>query len=321
MSFGSGESPEVSSTKSVPTQTPRQISGTGQVLLALAKGDPAKFTSFFTRVRQAYPDEVTQVVLRHIAFEADNAAVREMAAWLAVGSAYVTLLFDPEFLPLAEARRAIDVMRASDERFLGKLSRVMGETTSAGHLVRALTLIEDSQDYSAFYPRLCTLTWHPDNYIRSKAVLALCRVRPNRSLIDRQLASPDARVRANAVEALWHAPAGSSVRVFQEALGDDNHRVVVNALVGLYHHGDESYYEKMVALAGHPEPRFRAALAWALGDIREEKLLSLLQKFASDPSSEVSTRAAASLLALRPGQTAESSSDKQNEEVAAGPDR
>lgn len=68
--------------------------------------------------------------------------------------------------------------------------------------MRALTLIEDIEDYSAFYPRLCTLTWHPDNHIRSKALLALCRVRPNRSAIDRQLESPDARVRANAIEAV-----------------------------------------------------------------------------------------------------------------------
>lgn len=311
----------MSSPRSIPTQTLRQVSGTGQILLALAKGDPAKFTSFFTRVRQAYPEEVTQIALRHIALEAENAAGREMASWLALQSAYVTLLFDPGFLPLEEARRAIGIMRIADERFLRKLSHVMGETTSADSLVRALTLIEDIEDYSAFYPRLCTLTWHPDNYIRSKAVLALCRMRPNRSLIDRQLESPDARVRANAVEALWHAPAGSAVRVFQEALGDDHHRVVVNALVGLYHHKDESYYEKMVALASHPEPRFRAALAWALGQIQEEKLLSLLERLATDSSSEVRSRAASSLLAGIPKEGAKSSSNDENDVVAVEPRR
>ena len=88
-------------------------------------------------------------------------------------------------------------------------------------------------------------------------MLALCRMRPNRPLIDRQLESPDARVRANAIEALWHTPPGNTTRVFRDALGDDHHRVVVNALLGLYYHCDDSFYEHVAALASHPEPRFR----------------------------------------------------------------
>jgi len=283
------------------------VSGTEQILTALAKGDLAKFTTFFSRVRQAYPEEITQVSLRHVAFEEDTAAGRQMAAWLAGQSAYLTLLFDPEFLPLAEARRAMLVMRGADARFLMKLSRAMEDATAADRLLRALTLIEDIEDYSAFYPRLCTLTWHPDNYIRSKAVLALCKMRPNRTVIDRQLESPDGRVRANAVEALWYAPVGSVTRVFREALGDNHHRVVVNALIGLYHHKDESFHEKMAALAGHPEPRFRVALAWALGHIREERLVPLLERLAADSSPEVRTRAEASLAAARIGSEAKDS--------------
>jgi HEAT repeats len=291
---------EVSLPKTSPTTGARPLSSTEQILATLAKGDHAKFASFFQRVRQAYPDEVTHIVLRYIATHPDSEAGREMAAWLASNNAYLTLLFDPDFLPLEEARRAIHVMRTSDARFASKLSRAMEETTAAGSLVRALTLLEDIEDYSPFYPRLCTLTWHPDNFIRSKAVLALCRMRPNRSLIDRQLESPDARVRANAVEALWHAAPGSATRVFQEALADDHHRVVVNALVGLYYHKDESYYDKMVALAAHPEPRFRAALAWALGRIPEPRLIPLLQTLTQDSSHEVRSRAASSLARIAP---------------------
>ncbi len=288
---------EVSTSQTVPLQRATPVSGTEQILTALAKGDLAKFNNFFARVRQAYPEEITQIALRHIAVEPVTAAAREMTAWLAADNAYLALLFDPVCLSLEDARRAMDVMRGADARFAVKLSRVMEEVTAADRLVRALTLIEDIEDYSAFYPRLCTLTWHPDNYIRSKAVLALCKVRPNRSLIDRQLESSDGRVRANAIEALWHAPVPSATRVFREALGDSHHRVVVNALIGLYHHKDESFYDKMVALAGHPEPRFRAALAWAIGQIREEKLTPLLHRLAADSSPEVRARAQASLAA------------------------
>lgn len=149
---------EVSSLKSGSTQKPAPAGGTGQIL-ALAKGDPAKFTSFFTRVRQAYPEKVKQLTLRQIAFQPESAAAREMAAWLAAASAYMALLFDPAFLPLEEARRAIAVMRAADAKFAVKLTRAMQETTGADCLVRALTLIEDIEDLqrvlpAALYPHL-----------------------------------------------------------------------------------------------------------------------------------------------------------------------
>lgn len=290
----------MSTSRTIPVAAPKPVTGTGQILATLAKGDPVKFSSFFGRVRQAYPEEVTHIALRLVAQDAQNEPGREMAAWLAAERPYLTLLFDPEFLPLEAARQAIAVMRSTDQKFARKLSRAMEETTDANSLVRALTLMEDIEDYSAFYPRLCTLTWHPDNFIRSKAVLALCRMRPNRSLIDRQLESPDARVRANAVEALWHNNQANATRIFQEALADDHHRVVINALVGLYYYKDESYYEKMVALASHPEARFRAALAWGLGEIREERLLWLLEKLAADPTREVQTRAEAALGLWKP---------------------
>lgn len=288
---------EMSSSSSVNSKVPL-LSGTGQILAVLAKGDRDKFTRFFTRVRQAYPEEVARIALKQIAGDPESRVGRAMAEWLATQAGYVALLFDPEFLPLAKAHQALAAMRAADPKFAGNLLRGMEEMTTPEFLMRALTLIEDSADYSPFYARLSTLTRHPNNHIRSKAVLALCRMRPHRSLIDRQLESPDARVRANAVEALWHAPAGLATRVFREALADDHHRVVVNALLGFYHQKDDSYYDKMMALSKHPGPRFRVALAWALGEIREERLMPLREKLAADSSAEVRARAAASLAKL-----------------------
>lgn len=279
-----------------------QESSIGQILLTLARSDPEKFRTFFTRMRRAQPKEITRACVRHLACSERDLATREMSEWLARDSLYLKLLFDPEFLPLEEARNGLRVMRQADERFLRKLARALDETADPASLIRALGLLEASEDYSAFCLRLCTLTWHPDPRIRSKAVLALCRIRPNRSVIERHMESDDARVRANAVEALWHTDRGNALRLLREALTDSNNRVVMNGILGLYYWKDECFYGKMLEMAAHAGPNFRLSLAWALGQIRDQRAFGMLAALERDASAEVRTRAAASLAALTAAQ-------------------
>lgn len=273
-------------------------SSTAQILAMLARSDAEKFGSFFRRVRQAHPEEITRVCVRHLAASEHDAATREMTEWLARDSRYLKLLFDPEFLSLDEARAGLRRMRECDQRFLPKLSRALDESKDPACLIRALGLLEASEDYGAFCLRLCTLTWHPDPWIRSKAVLALCRIRPNRSVIERHMESGDARVRANAVEALWHSESGNAVRLLREALRDSHHRVVMNGILGLYYWKDEGFYDKMLEVAGHAGPSFRLSLAWALGQIRDRRAWGMLAALERDDSAAVRTKAAASLAAL-----------------------
>ena len=278
-----------------------QESSTGQILLTLARSDAEKFTSFFARVRQVHPEAITRACLRHLASPECGAAAREMSSWLARDSAYLKLLFDPEFLPLEQARHGLQTMREADERFVMKLSRALDETREAACLIRALGLLEKSEDYDAFCLRLCRLTWHPDPRIRSKAVLALCRIRPNRPVIERHMESEDARVRANAVEALWHSGSSNAMRLLRAALSDSNHRVVVNGVLGLYYSNDEGFYGKMLELTEHAGPNFRLALAWALGQIRDRRAVGMLEGLQRDDCAEVRAKAAASLTAVSLG--------------------
>ncbi len=273
-------------------------SSTAHILLTLARSDAEKFSAFFSRMREVHPEGITRACVRHIATSEGDAVSREMTSWLARGSTYLKLLFDPEFLPLEEARHGLQAMRHADERFLMKLSRALDESREAPCLIRALGLLENSEDYSAFSLRLCRLTWHPDARIRSKAVLALCRIRPNRPVIERHMESQDARVRANAVEALWHTGSGNAQRLLKESLTDPHHRVVVNGILGLYYSKDEAFYGKMLDLAHHVGPSFRLSLAWALGQIRDQRAFSMLRGLQQDDSVEVRSKAAASLAAL-----------------------
>lgn len=275
-----------------------QEGSVARILLHLARSDGEKFRNFFLRIRQAYPEQVTRACLRYLTEAESDPVSRQMSAWLARDSAYLNLLFDPDFLPVEEARRSLKIMRESDDCFLRKLSHALDETGETAFLIRALGLLDEGADYSAFCLRLCTLTWHPDPRIRSKAVLALCRIRPNPPVVARHMESKDARVRANAVEALWHSGSGPAVRLFREALSDSHHRVAVNGMLGLYYSNDEGYYGKALELTKRTEANFRVSLAWALGKMNDRRALEVLGKLAEDESAEVRAKALQSAEAL-----------------------
>jgi HEAT repeat protein len=72
----------------------------------------------------------------------------------------------------------------------------------------------------------------------------------------------------------------------------------VNGILGLYYSKDEAFYGKMLDLAQHVGPNFRLSLAWALGQIRDQRAFSMLRGLQQDDSCEVRSKAAASLAAL-----------------------
>ncbi len=99
---------------------------------------------------------------------------------------------------------------------------------------------------------------------------------------------PDPRVRANAVESLWGRTDEDAVRRFRAALGDSHPRPVANACVGLYLSGRAEAVRELSNLASHPEPRFRAAAAWAMGRTGHSRFLPLLAEMRAASSGPVS---------------------------------
>jgi len=109
----------------------------------------------------------------------------------------------------------------------------------------------------------------------------------------------DPRVRAAAVEALWQQTPSAEVRsMLQSAVSDPHHRVVTNALVGLYRLGDPEALPSLIDLATHRDPLFRAACAWSLGFIADPLGKPTLQDLRRDSSNIVRKRAAKALLQL-----------------------
>lgn len=88
---------------------------------------------------------------------------------------------------------------------------------------------------------------------------------------------PDARVRANAIEALWCSNDDFATELFARGVQDAHHRVVANALVGQYLQGDAAATQAMERMAGSPDPAFQAAAVWAMGRTGDASFAGVLR--------------------------------------------
>ncbi|MBV8551324.1 MAG: hypothetical protein JOY54_08495 [Acidobacteriaceae bacterium] len=243
-------------------------------------------------MRKIRPAEVARTCVRYLGTRELNPAAREMLAWLTFRPEYVPHLLDPELLSSEEARRAAVTLREADPRFFARILAFLETHTENAELAKqAIELLEELKDFGILLPWLRALTQHTDRTIRSKAVKVICTVMPNQDMIARQLESADARVRANAIEALWHVQNSEAISILQHALSDAHHRVVANALLGLFYHRDECWLDGMTRLASHPSAMSRAAAAWALGETRDSRVIGQLQTLAKDPAPQVRKRA------------------------------
>ena len=74
---------------------------------------------------------------------------------------------------------------------------------------------------------------------------------------------------------------------------------MANALVELYRHGDSMGRTKIVELATHPDPRFRLAIAWAIGELASAELIPVLRTLEHDEKLAVRLRAGRTLKQLK----------------------
>ncbi len=134
--------------------------------------------------------------------------------------------------------------------------------------LRVLSVVENLDSLSRTLPMLVQMVRASDNVVRSKAALLASRAQADGRMVREQLKDPDPRVRANALEALWGISKSGAVQSFRLAANspDEHHRVVVNAIMGLYLAGfQDEAMTRLRQLAAGPCPRLHAASEWALG--------------------------------------------------------
>jgi hypothetical protein len=274
---------------------PGEIDG---LMVTFAETEPSRFTApFFQELCQTHSEGAAiQAALRYIARKEAEPAGRQIMDWLARGSIYLPILFDPDLLPLSEAKRATPICRQHDTRFLARVQQFLTDSgTSVRLVLHGLIVLDAFENDSTMVPLLRTLTHHGSERIRSQATKALCKLHPNRMLVQRQLRSHDARTRANAIEGLWGMKTTEAAEIFRMAASDLHHRVVVNAFIGLYYENDKTAFDQLIEIAGHRSPLYRAAAIWAFGQLEDPRAIPVLQTLLEDPRIFVRKKAAAVL--------------------------
>ena len=221
----------------------------------------------------------------------DSAGVRFLANLLAGQGLLMRCLCDRA----ASLEEAVGLARAAARtvhQFDVMIARELSESVGSGKLddaavTRLLAVLEAVMEGSRAALLLNRLLAHPNPRIRSKAALMIGRVSGNGQWAERQLSSPDARVRANAVEALWHGTPETCLPLFRKAVADPNCRVAGNAALGFYVLGDPYGVGALMELCGHPAAAFRATAAWCMGETRDPRFLPVLQRMLRENEGKV----------------------------------
>ena len=200
------------------------------------------------------------------------------------GTTIQHILFTANILSLDEAARLVRLASKTDPAFQVHLvASVKAEIDKAGSSVRSedltrlMEMLVHAVDANRLVPFLAKLCEHGDERIRSKAVLLTGRV-------DRQLPEgvellkdADARVRANAVEAMWSRKDPGSIKVFKEASKDPHHRVAANAIMGLYKAGEIAAVQQIGKMVTDTDVGRQLAGIWLIGQTKDPRFTNYIQ--------------------------------------------
>lgn len=169
----------------------------------------------------------------------------------------------------------------------------------AAAVIRILGILNEISPGGRLVLLLNHLTHHPNPHIASKATLLIGKRMRNQDWTVRQMTNPNDRVRANAVEGLWHSSDRGARECLWSGLRDKNNRVVGNALLGLHHMGEPTVTEFVKRMLEDARPPFRWTAAWVMGKIGSEEFIELLERAQEDPNAQVRTSAERALTAIR----------------------
>ena len=282
---------------------------------------PAEAIRQIRRLSARAPERVVETVLPLYQSGSLGEASRFIASLLSSDHCTAAKLCDPsaslegsvnlvktltEYEPNFDARFAKDLLK-NDEMSLARRQRGLEVLKRLDHGSR-LTHI------------LVQFLRDPDTRIQSKAAMMFGQITSARGVVERLLRDQDPRVRANLIEGLWKSTDTEGCReLFRQALKDPNHRVVGNALVGLYRLGEHrDFIAHLAKMAGRPEPLFRAAAAWALGQTGETRYTTALRRMVHDADPAVRRNALRALRRINLASSADAapSEDRQGKQHA-----
>jgi hypothetical protein len=184
-------------------------------------------------------------------------------------------------------------------KHLSEQAPSIGNGVCPPEVQRLLEILAVVLDGSRVLPYLMALARQPNPHLQSKAVLMIGRVNHNVKWVQSRLMEPDARVRANAIEALWGIDTEEARGLLRLAGRDGDNRVAGNALIALYRVGDFWAIPELLKMADHESRRFRATAAWVMGETGDPRFTKTLARLLGEPSIAVRNRAFAALGQIR----------------------
>ncbi len=138
-----------------------------------------------------------------------------------------------------------------------------------------------------------------DSQIASKSVLILGRQSRSLAWMTSIHAESDDRIRANLVESLWDRREPEVEQVLQGALRDPHHRVVANAVYGLYRLGSDAWMAGLERLLQSYDPVARRSGIWVIKSAGGAEAGARLKPLIRDSDPSVRRAAFAALVSLR----------------------
>ncbi|HUE23595.1 MAG TPA: HEAT repeat domain-containing protein [Bryobacteraceae bacterium] len=301
------ERPLLPGAAAVQQAAPQNIGEAVVYWLARYSQNPSEAARNIRELAARAPEQLTETALSLFQAGACGEGARFLASLL-VSDRTVAKLCDPGASlegSICAAKALMQYEPHFDARFAKSLLK--NEQMTREVRQRGLAVLEKLGGGGRLIPILIQFMRDPDSHVRSKTALMFGQIMATRGIMDRLMADADARVRANFVEGLWNCPAGIDCRpLFRQALNDSNHRVAVNALVGLHRLGEIRDVVRHVSkMARRPEALFRAAVAWVMGETGDDRYSGVLRHMLRDPDPPVRLNALRSLRRISLASTAQ----------------
>jgi hypothetical protein len=206
--------------------------------------------------------------------------------------------------PLDDAVQRAAVAAQTSPGFEFELSRFLQAqcmATSVDHptVFRGLEVLGGMLDETRLVTFMRPFLRSKDSQIASKSVLILGRQSRGLSWMTSIHAESDDRIRANLVESLWSRREPEVEQVLQGALRDPHHRVVANAVYGLYLMGSDAWLAGLDRLLRSPDPIARRSGIWVIKSAGGPAVVARLKPLIRDPDASVKRAAFAALVSLR----------------------
>jgi hypothetical protein len=261
--------------------------------------DPFRVSKVLERWYHEEPDEFTQLGLRHLAHAETGMGERGLARVVTRRRHYYDVLMDPGFLSDDEAVIAAKMLSNIDPNFFIEVNRTAERPYTREMILRTIFIVDRLRRADLVVPWLRQMSEHAEELIRASAAKLLARQSNSPQFIERHLSSPDPRVRANVLEALWGLDTMASRVLLNRASEDSNNRVVGNALYGLYLLKTHAIVDRILSYVESPRAEMRASVAWVMGETADPVFRAALEFLAADGDPNVCRAAQAALPKLK----------------------